>query len=247
VYQAAALGLSAMTHGEPDVAVEHLESAWQLATRFGLGHPGVVPFLADLVEAHIRCGDARRAEQLLEWLEDRGDAMGLVYATAAAHRCRGLLAQGVDEALSEFTAARAAHTRCTMPFELARTLLCQGEVLRRARHLLDARTVLREANRIFESLGARPWADRVARELVASGARSHGRVEGACAGLGELTPQELQIARAVASGKNNCEVSAALFVSRKTVEAHLTRIYRKLEIHSRVELTRALLESGITD
>ena len=61
------------------------------------------------------------------------------------------------------------------------------------------------------------------------------------AGLDELTPQELQIARAVAGGKNNCEVSAALFVSRKTVEAHLTRIYRKLGIHSRVELTRVLL------
>ena len=247
VYQAAALGLSAMTHGEPDVAVEHLENAWQLATRFGLGHPGVVPFVADLVEAHIRCGHAERAEQLLEWLEDRGDAMGLVYAAAAAHRCRGLLAQGVDEALSEFTAAHAAHARCSVPFELARTLLCQGEVLRRARHLMDARKVLREAHRIFEGLGARPWADRVARELVASGARDRRPAQDACAGLDELTPQELQIARAVAGGKNNCEVSAALFVSRKTVEAHLTRIYRKLGIHSRVELTRVLLASGITD
>ena len=107
VYQAAALGLSAMTHGEPDVAVEHLENAWQLATSHGLGHPGVVPFVADLVEAHIRCGHAERAEQLLDWLEDRGDTMGLVYAAAAAHRCRGLLAQGVEEALSEFTAARS--------------------------------------------------------------------------------------------------------------------------------------------
>ena len=134
-----------------------------------------------------------------------------------------------------------------MPFELARTLLCQGEVLRRARHLMDARTALREAHRIFEGLGARPWADRVAGELVASGARSRRPVQNAFAGLRELTPQELQIARAVAGGKNNCEVSAALFVSRKTVEAHLTRIYRKLGIHSRVELTRVLLASGITD
>jgi DNA-binding CsgD family transcriptional regulator len=247
VYQAAALGLSAMTHAEPDIAVEHLENAWQLATSHGLGHPGVAPFLADLVEAHIRCGHARRAEQLLEWLEDRGDAMGLVYAAAAAHRCRGLLAHSVEEALSEFTAARTAHARCTMPFELARTQLCQGEVLRRARRLMDARKVLREAHRIFESLSARPWADRVARELIASGARSHGRVEGAFASLDALTPQELQIARAVADGKNNGEISAALFVSRKTVEAHLTRVYRKLGIHSRVELTRALLTGGIAD
>ena len=173
--------------------------------------------------------------------------MGLVYAAAAAHRCRGLLADGVDEALSEFTAARTAHARCTMPFELARTLLCQGEVLRRARRLMDARKVLREAHSIFESLGARPWADRVDRELVASGARSRRAAQAASAGLDALTPQELQIARAVAGGKNNGEVSAAFFVSRKTVEAHLTRIYRKLGIHSRVELTRVLLAGGIAD
>ena len=247
VRQAAALGLSAMTHGEPVVAVEHLENAWQLATSHGLGHPGVVPFVADLVEAHIRCGHAQRAEQLLEWLEDRSDTMGLVYTAAAAHRCRGLLAHGVDEALSEFTAARTAHARCTMPFELARTLLCEGEVLRRARHLMDARKVLREAHHLFEGLGARPWADRAARELVASGARSRGPVQDAFVGLDALTPQELQIARAVAGGKNNGEVSAALFVSRKTVEAHLTRIYRKLGIRCRVELTRALLAAGIAD
>src|SRR5207253_3140872 len=82
-------------------AVEHLENAWQIAADHGLSHPGVVPFVADLVEARIRCGDARRAEELLAWLEERGDTMGLVYAAAAVHRCRGLLAHGVDEALSE--------------------------------------------------------------------------------------------------------------------------------------------------
>jgi DNA-binding CsgD family transcriptional regulator len=173
--------------------------------------------------------------------------MGLVYATAGAHRCRGLLAHSVEGALSEFAAARSAHARCIMPFELARTLLCQGEVLRRARRLLDARKVLREAHRIFEGLGARPWADRASCELAASGARGRRPAQDAFAGLDELTPQELQIARAVAGGKNNGEVSAALFVSRKTVEAHLTRIYRKLGIHSRVELTRVLLAGGIAD
>jgi DNA-binding CsgD family transcriptional regulator len=247
VYQDAALGLSALTHGEPDVAVEHLENAWQLATSHGLGHPGVVPFVADLVEAHVRCDQAQRAEELLDWLGERGDSMGLVYATAGAHRCRGLLAHSVEGALSEFAAARSAHARCIMPFELARTLLCQGEVLRRARRLLDARKVLREAHRIFEGLGARPWADRASCELAASGARGRRPAQDAFAGLDELTPQELQIARAVAGGKNNGEVSAALFVSRKTVEAHLTRIYRKLGIHSRVELTRVLLAGGIAD
>jgi DNA-binding CsgD family transcriptional regulator len=247
VYQAAALGLSAMTHGEPSIAAEHLETAWKLATDHGLDHPGVVPFSADLVEAHIRCGQTQRAEQLLRWLDERAGSTGLVYASAAVLRCRGLLTHSLDEALSQFSAARSAHTRCLMPFELARTLLCQGEVLRRARHLVDARSVLREAHAIFEGLGARPWADRVAKELAASGARARKPAQYAFADLDALTPQELQIARAVAGGKNNGEVSAALFVSRKTVEAHLTRIYRKLGIHSRVELTRVLLARGVTD
>jgi DNA-binding CsgD family transcriptional regulator len=247
VYQAAALGLSAMTHRQPEVAVEHLENAWQLATGHGLGHPGVVPFPADLVEAHIRCGNARRATELLEWLQERGDKWGLVYAAAAAHRCRGLLACGIDEAISEFAAARAAHARSAMPFELARTLLCQGEVLRRARHPTEARTALREAHRIFGALGAQPWADRTGMELIAAGAAGRAPARDAFAGLDALTPQELQIARAVASGRNNVEVSAALYVSRKTVEAHLTRIYRKLGIRSRVDLTRVLLARGITD
>ena len=158
-----------------------------------------------------------------------------------------MLAPGVDEALCEFAAARTAHTRCTMPFELARTLLCQGEVLRRARHLLEARSVRREARRIFTGLGARPWADRAAAELAAAGDRGRTQAQVTVARLDALTPQELQIARTVASGKNNGEVSAALFVSRKTVEAHLTRIYRKLGIHSRVELTRVMLVGGIAD
>ena len=247
VYHAATLGLSAMTHGELNIAAEQLDCALHSAASRGLGHPGVVPFMADLIEAQIRCGQLSRAEQLLASLEERGDTMSLVYAAAAAHRCRGLLARGVDEALSEFTAARTAHERCTMPFELARTLLCQGEVLRRGRRLIEARKVLREAHRIFEGLGARPWADWVARELAASGDRRRTPVQDASTNLDALTPQELQIARAVAGGKNNGEVSAAMFVSRKTVEAHLTRIYRKLGIHSRVELTRVLMAGGIAD
>ena len=247
VYQAAVHGLSAVTHGELESAVEHLESAWQLANSHGLGHPGVVPFLADLVEAHIRCGHTQRGKELLDWLEESGGRTGLLYATAAAHRGRGLLAPSIDEALCEFAAARTAHTRCAMPFELARTLLCQGEILRRARHLLEARSVLREAHRIFNGLGARPWAARAAAELAAAGDRGRAQAHVTVAGLDALTPQELQIARTVASGKNNGEVSAALFVSRKTVEAHLTRIYRKLGIHSRVELARVVLAGGIAD
>jgi DNA-binding NarL/FixJ family response regulator len=134
-----------------------------------------------------------------------------------------------------------------MPFERARTLLCEGEVMRRTRRLVAARAPLREAQLIFQALGARPWADRAATEIAASGGRTHRHTDPALAGLDSLTPQELQIARAVAVGKNNSEAAAALFLSRKTVEAHLTRIYRKLGLGSRTELTRVIVAQGVVD
>ena len=134
-----------------------------------------------------------------------------------------------------------------MPFERARTLLCEGEVLRRLRRPALARPVLREAESVFAELGARPWAARAATEIAAAGDRSGawGRRAGPAdvnpaADVHVLSAQELQIARCVAEGRNNAEVAAALFVSRKTVEAHLTRVYRKLGVRSRTELVRLL-------
>ncbi|WP_396230072.1 response regulator transcription factor [Frankia sp. CpI1-P] len=137
-----------------------------------------------------------------------------------------------------------------MPFEEARTRLCHGEVLRRLRRPSAARVPLREAQVAFESLGARPWARRASAELIATGDRANraSRASRAApARLAELTPAELQIARLVGAGMNNLEAAAALFVSRKTVETHLTRVYRKLGIRSRSELARALLDAGIDD
>jgi DNA-binding CsgD family transcriptional regulator len=129
-----------------------------------------------------------------------------------------------------------------MPFERARTLLSQGESLRRARRPAAAREPLRHALIIFRSLGAQPWITRAVTELGAAGVRgSPTDRTGDGTRLDELTPQELQIARAVGRGLNNVEAAAALFVSRKTVEAHLTRAYRKLGVRSRTELTRMLL------
>ena len=102
---------------------------------------------------------------------------------------------------------------------------------------------------LFESLGARPWAARARAELAASGVKDQRTTMASSGhdGLQELSPQELQVARIAARGQNNVEVAAALFVSRKTVEAHLTRVYRKLGIRSRTELARILLTNGIAD
>jgi len=142
-----------------------------------------------------------------------------------------------DEFEREFVDAIALHDRSPAPFEKARTELCLGERLRRARRRSEARLHLRSALERFERLGAEPWAERARNELRASGETLRGREAG---GADELTPQELQVAMLVAEGATNREAGAALFLSPKTIEAHLGRIYRKLDVRSRTELAARL-------
>ncbi len=241
----AILGFAALTDGEPVIAVEHLEAAWRFAQANGVGNPNITRFEPDLIEAHLRCRNLPRARALLASLDERARATGLSHPASAAERCRGLLADNAEQAVAAFAAARQAHSLRSAPFELGRTLLCEGEVLRRFRRPTAARSVLREAHRLFEGLGARPWAERAAYELAATGSVSPSKPRVAL--LDTLTPQELQIARLVADGRNNAEVAAAMFLSRKTVETHLTRVYRKLSVRSRTELTRMLVAHGMTD
>ncbi len=241
----AILGFAALTDGDPVIAVEHLEAAWRFAQANGFGNPDITRFEPDLIEAHLRCRNLPRARALLASLDERARVTGLSYPAATAERCRGLLADDCEQALVAFTAARQAHRLRSAPFELARTLLCEGEVLRRFRRPTAARPVLREAHRLFEHLGAKPWAERAAYELAATGSISPSKPRADL--LDALTPQELQIARLVADGRNNAEVASAMFVSRKTVETHLTRVYRKLSVRSRTELTRMLVAHGMTD
>ena len=120
-----------------------------------------------------------------------------------------------------------------MPFEQARTQLCFGERLRRARHRAQARQHLHNALDTFERLGARPWAERARAELRATGETARREEE---AVLPRLTPQELQVALVVARGATNHEAAATLFLSQKTIEYHLSNIYRKTNIHSRAGL-----------
>lgn len=230
-------GVAALGKGDNEHAVEVLERVWRRAADTGLHCTNSVPFVPDLVEAHVHAGDRDRARELLSWLAARADESGLTYPTATAERLRGLLAADPDEAAAAFAAARTAHRRSRMPFELARTRLCEGETLRRARRLPAARAALADAAAVFRALGARPWVERAERELSAIGTRSVTR-PGPRPALDVLTPQELHVARSVAAGMNNAEVAAALFLSAKTVEGHLTRVYRKLGARSRVELAR---------
>jgi DNA-binding NarL/FixJ family response regulator len=124
------------------------------------------------------------------------------------------------------------------PLDAARIHLHYGEHLRRERRRIDARVHLREAFDGFDRLGVEPWAERARRELRATGETARKRD---VSPLAELTPQELQVARLVGEGATNKAVAAQLFVSPKTVEFHLTRVYRKLDVRSRTELVRRLI------
>ena len=174
---AAALGLCALSRGDLTVAIDHLEQAWDTGRAGRLGNPNVVPFAGDLAEALARAGAAARACEVLTWLQERADATGLAYPRAAAARARGILAEDPDEAETWFATARSAHQDQPMPFEQARTLLCEGEALRRARLPAASRLPLHRALTVFNGLGAQPWAARAMTELAAAGARArNGRV-----------------------------------------------------------------------
>jgi DNA-binding CsgD family transcriptional regulator len=250
VYSYAALGLAALSGGDLSDAAANLQQAWDLSSRLGMNNPNVVPMAGDLAEALARVEERHRCAQILNWLDERAQATGLAYPRAVSCRAQGILATDPDEAQRWFAASLAAlDTVGPIPFEQARTLLCSGEAMRRNRRVVAAREPLHEALILFESLGARPWAAHAAAELAASGVKDQRATDwaGRHNGLQKLSPQELQVARIAGRGQNNVEVAAALFVSRKTVEAHLTRVYRKLGIRSRTQLARILLANGITD
>jgi DNA-binding CsgD family transcriptional regulator len=183
----------------------------------------------------VRAGRTAKAVRLLAVIEERARASERVWALAAAARCRGLLAAEFD---APFRAALGWHERVDVPYERARTQLCYGERLRRAHRRVDAREQLRAALETFDALGSRSWAQRAHAELTASGEHARRRDPFA---EEQLTPQELQLALIVAEGATNKEAAARLFISPKTVEAHLGSIYRKLGLRSRTELASRLV------
>jgi DNA-binding CsgD family transcriptional regulator len=198
--------------------------------------PALVMSTPDLVEAYARAGRREDAQELIDVFEARGRRADGRWAQAALGRLRALLAPD-EEMRPLFDASLALHDELPMPFERARTLLCFGERLRRARQRADARGPLKEALEIFERLGARGWAERTRTELRATGEQQSRRTETAAE---QLTPHELQIAVLVAQGMTNREAASALFLSPKTIEYHLGQIYRKLDVRGRAQLARLM-------
>jgi len=234
----AALGKLELGLGRYPQAVEEFEDAdrWSRAC----GARPVPEWSADRAEAHLRIG--RRNDAAVEFAElaQWGRANEHPIALAAAARGRLLLADA-DKIDEHYREAMLWYERTSTPFEQARARLYYGERLRRAKRLTEAREHLRRALDAFERLGASLWASRARNELRASGA-AVGKLP--AVGIAVLTPQELQVAVAVANGSTNREAAAALFLSPKTVGFHLGRVYRKLGIRSRVELARLLAVIG---
>jgi DNA-binding CsgD family transcriptional regulator len=220
--------------GRLDTAIEQLELVAAEVERLGIHDRDTSPH-PDLVEALVRSGRREEGADVLARYAERAEAGTPLWGRALLARGRGMLAEDDEEADAAFEQALALHADVEDRFQHARTLLAFGERLRRSGRRRDARERLRTALALFDELGARPWAERARQELRASGETLRRRDPGA---EEELTPQELQIALQVAEGKTNKEVGAALFLSHKTVEFHLGRIYRKLDLNSRAELIR---------
>lgn len=242
----AALGFAELTAGRAEAAAAWLEEADATDVRLGHGEPALTMYAADLVEALVRAGRRDDAERALARMAAGAERTGGAWANAAVERGRVLLAEA-SELERHGAAAAARHARVEMPFERARSELVLGERLRRARRRADARGPLERALRAFEQIGAEPWAQRARTELRATGGPA-----GAAAGTGaeerataatpvaELTPHELQVALLVAEGRTNRDVGSALFLSPKTIEHHLSAIYRKLGLRSRAQLAAAM-------
>jgi DNA-binding CsgD family transcriptional regulator len=231
----AVLGFLELSLPNPTAAIERLEPVLAFLDELGSPEPGIIPCLPDAIEALVSLGRLDEAEALLERLEQQGRTLDRPWAIATAARGRGLLAAArgdLSAARSALEQALVEHRRVPQPFELARTLLVKGEVERRAKQKRAARSTLEQALGIFQTLGAPLWAQRARDDLA--------RVGGAVLPSSELTPTEQRIAQLVGEGKTNREVADALFISVKTVEANLSRIFHKLGVRSRTELTRRI-------
>ena len=230
-----ALGLLELSLGNAAEALEQLEPLVDDLEAAGLREPAVARFVPDTIHALLAVGRSSDAEALLTQFEDRAARLDRPSALAASARCRGLLqaaSSDFDGAIASMNLALEHHERIAIPFDRARTLLALGVTYRRGKQKAAARTTLDEAVAEFERLGAALWVKEARAQLA--------RIGGRAPSGGELTPTEQRVVDLVVEGLSNKQVAAALFVTPKTVETQLSRIYAKLGIHSRAQLARRL-------
>jgi DNA-binding CsgD family transcriptional regulator len=226
-----AKGVAAAGTSDADQAVHHLGR---------LKHPAIRRLAAlDRLEAASRADG--HAGQLRTWtgeLEQFAHDTGAAWAAAIAAHGRALIAANGDGPEPHFLKAMDEHSHASRPVAQARTQLAFGEFLRRSGRRVDARAQLRAALDAFTEVGAQPWADRARQELRASGETARKRDPSTSL---QLTPQEQQVASLVSRGHSNADVAAQLFLSRRTVEYHLSNAYQKLGVRSRGDLVRLAL------
>jgi DNA-binding CsgD family transcriptional regulator len=228
------LGFLELSLGNPKAAADYLRPCarrlYQLRWRDPFGE-----LKPNTIEALILVGELEEAAELLADLEDWCRSVDAPAVGATAARCRGLLRAARsdhDGALEALAEAERAFQRLPVPFERGRTLLALGTLQRRAKHRRAAQASLGAALAGFQQLGARLWAEQARAQLAQLGGRPPQDAT--------LTPTETQIAALVAQGRTNQQVAAALFVSPKTVEWNLSKVYKKLHVRSRAELAAKL-------
>ena len=233
------IGFLELSLADHPAAVAAIGPLAQAVSAMGYQEPMAAPFAADAAEALIGIGRLAEAAVLVDRLEENGRRLDRAWALAVGARCRGLLlaAQGdLDGAAQALEQALEQHRRLSMPVELARTWLVFGRLQRRRRQKRASADALAEAARIFTEVGATQWAALAASELDRAMASPKERTA--------LTASEERVAELAAAGRTNREVAAALFISPKTVEANLARIYHKLGVRSRAELGRRFVPTA---
>lgn len=230
------VGLTALAGGNPAAALAALEPGVTTLRDIGLQLPSVIPVLPDAIEAAAGAGDAQRCDELAAELSRQAHAVDQPWVSAAACRGRGLaaLASADAKASDLLGEAAAMFGRLGYRLDAARAMVHQSRALRRAGRRTASGVVLDDATGELREMGASGWLRSLSPSDV-SGASTSSEVS--------LTPTELRISDLVASGRRNREIAGELAISVGTVEAHLTRIYRKLQVRSRIELARVVRSS----
>lgn len=234
-----ALGLSQLLLGEPEQAAGSLQRVWEQTHEAGVGNLGTFPVGADLAEALALSGRGAEAGTVAQALGVAATAQDHPWAAAAAERAWGhvLLASGeVEQAALRLQRAASLFGDMDLQLDRCRSLTALGAAQRRARHLREARQTLDTAIDMLEALGSAGWAEPARLELARVGGRKSNDA---------LTAAEQQVAQLVQEGLANKLISQRLVISTSTVEAHLTRIYRKLGVSSRTELARLMAEQSV--
>ncbi len=228
------LGHRRLREGAIAEACEHYARLEDTVARMGIGEPCLPPWARHAIGAYLAAGRAADAERIVSWLDRAAGPLPCRFPRIAAATGRAQLAElrgDAAAAQAHFRAALALHEQVTLPLEHAETLLAYGAFLRRSGRTGAARPVLARAAEVARAAGA-GWLAGLARaELKVAGGRRQRR-----APPGTLTAQEQRVAGLAAAGAANADIARQLYLSVRTVETHLVRIYAKLGIHSRYEL-----------